>query len=120
MNLMPNPISNPIGKGSPNNQTKPNQTQTTPSGAGGISRNRVQSNAGQVGSHDLIPLAERWAKELAFAAEHLPDENPGFVAVAIGTMRKAGKPVSKNTVLAHLKASGRDRVACDERAARYA
>ena len=69
---------------------------------------------------DVIPFKVKWAKELAWAAEHLPEEHPGFVAVAIQTMKRSGVKPSSKSVLAHLEASGRDQKATDALARRYA
>ena len=88
--------------------------------AGGISGSRG-SNPSKPTSTDqsVIPFGVKWAKELSWAEQHLPDEHPGFVAVAIQTMKRSGVPVTTKSVLAHLVASGRDRKATDALAAKY-
>jgi hypothetical protein len=49
-----------------------------------------------------------YAKELAWAEEHLPDEFPDFVALAIESVKRQGLKPSTQTVMAHLEAIGRD------------
>lgn len=68
---------------------------------------------------EVVPLSVKWEKRLLWAEKHLPNEHPGFVCVALGTMRRAGTPISAQSVLAHLEASGRDRKSTDAVAARY-
>lgn len=65
------------------------------------------------------PLAESLAAEFAWAEKHLPREHTGFVVAAICSLQFAGAPVSTGSVLARLKATGRDREAVNVLARRY-
>lgn len=94
-----------------NNQTKPNQTQTTPSRAReGISRSRVQvQKPGYAQSvTDRPPMREVYADELAWAERHLPDEYGPFVALAIESLKRQGRKPSTRSVLEHLRVLNRD------------
>lgn len=95
----------------PNNQTKPNQTQTTPLGAGGMNRGRVEV-AGKSNwtarATERTPMRVVYAKELAWAEANLPDEYGPFVALAIESVKRQGLKPSTATVMAHLVAIGRD------------
>lgn len=94
-----------------NNQTKPNQTQTTPIGsAQGISRSRVEAPKRSYTdiSTERTPMRERYAKELAWAAEHLPFEYGPFVALGIERIRRRGGSPSTQSVMAYLRELGRD------------
>lgn len=115
-NPSPNPLRNPLA----NNQTKPNQTQTTPASRtrGGISRGRVAVIEG--GKNDeLPPLRDQLAAEYTWAEQHLPEEHSGFVVSAMCSLRFAGVKVTTGSVRARLMSTGRDRVACEARAAKY-
>ena len=65
------------------------------------------------------PMREIYAKELAWAAEHLPDEYGPFVCLAIESVKRQGLKPSTQTVLAQLRATHRDAVSCAERAEKY-
>lgn len=99
-------MTNPIR----NNQTKPDQTQTTPLRPGGIGRGRVEIRSKadwKPPSNDLAPLTERRAKEFAWAEKHLPDQHPGLVVSALISLELAGETQSTKTVMARLHAQGR-------------
>jgi hypothetical protein len=70
------------------------------------------------GREERPPFAKRSAAEVAWAAEHLPAEHPGFVVVAMGMLELTGERVTRNSVLARLKATGRDRTAVNAQAKR--
>jgi len=94
-----------------NNQTKPNQTQTTPIGsAQGISRSRVEAPKRSYTdiSTERTPMRQVYARELAWAEQHLPGEYGPFVALAIESLKRRGVAPSTKSVLGHLSALGRD------------
>lgn len=64
---------------------------------------------------DRPPFEELKAKQLAFARKHLPREHGPYVAVAIDSLKMAGIKVTTGSVMARLKASGRDHAARVER-----
>jgi hypothetical protein len=64
-------------------------------------------------------MRDVYAKELAWAEEHLPDEYGPFVALAIESVKRQGLKPSTQTVLAQLRATRRDAVSCREREERY-
>lgn len=91
-----------------NNQTKPNQTQTTPSGAGGVSRSRVQVAPVASGFGDeLQPFVERRAREFEWVRRHLPDEHEGMAVSALLSIQTFGEKPTRDSVLARLRAQGR-------------
>lgn len=100
----------------PNNQTKPNQTQTTPLGAGGIDRGRVDVKApagsarfpaGQKSEAERRSSA-MFARAAEFA-DRLPGEEQVFVASAFLSERhRLRRDPSVDEVMARLRATGRD------------
>lgn len=54
------------------------------------------------------PMREVYAKELAWAAEHLPFEYGPFVALGIERIRRRGGSPSTQSVMAYLRELGRD------------
>jgi len=96
-------VSNPI----PNNQTKPNQTQTTPSRAGGVSRSRVQVSPTASVDGGMPPWSERRSWEFDFVRQHLPGEHPGLAVSALLSLRLLGVKPTKEAILNRLESSGR-------------
>ncbi len=94
----------------PNNQTKPNQTQTTPiAGAGGVNRRRQEvPNTPQHGfnAEDRIPFTVRNRDIFKWAKDNLPDEYPRLVVSAYMTLALKGTPTAE-AVMARLKAQGK-------------
>lgn len=97
----------------PNNQTKPNQTQTRPVGArGGVNRSRVQVTADKSPSHGL-EAAERSSDQLArgvrWAKANLPNESRTWAVGAFFAERASlGREPSSAEVVSRLRATGRD------------
>jgi hypothetical protein len=124
MNLLPNPSPNPLPEGLPNNQTKPNQTQTRPvARAGGVNRSRVEGGNWR-STRGLTPVEVRmetqFAAELAWAKQHLPDEHAPSVALAIRNLKRRSIKPSTKTVVERLKEISMDRTSTEARAARHA
>ena len=90
---------NPIA----NNQTKPNQTQTTPLGAGGVTRSRVYVTP----TDDLPPAAERQKAIREYVARILPGEHLGLAVSAALTIRLSGEEPTAEAILRRLDATGR-------------
>ena len=90
-----------------NNQTKPNQTQTTPSRAGGISRSRISVAPGASVDGELPAWSERRADLFEFVQTHLSDEHEGFCVVAAIAVRQSGRKITRNAILDRLRATGR-------------
>lgn len=88
------------------NQTKPNQTQTRPIGAGGISRSRVEASPSEE-SDGLRPWSERRSKLLAYVARVLPEEHPGLAASAALSIKMTGRKPTPDAILERLEDSGR-------------
>lgn len=57
---------------------------------------------------DRPPMREVYARELAWAEQHLPGEYGPFVALAIESLKRRGVAPSTKSVLGHLSALGRD------------
>lgn len=57
---------------------------------------------------ERIPMRERYSAELAWAAEHLPNEYGPFVALGIERVKRRGGTPSTKTVMAYLESLGRD------------
>jgi hypothetical protein len=89
-----------------NNQTKPNQTQTRPSGAGGMTRSRVQVSPSDE-SDGLPPWSERRSKILDYVARVLPDEHRGMAASAALTLKLSGTKPTPEAILERLRSQGR-------------
>jgi hypothetical protein len=90
----------------PNNQTKPNQTQTTPiARAGGIGRQRIEPL--RFNAEDAPSFTEQNEREFSWVTKHLPDEHPGFAVSALIGMEVAGIDRSRNSVMARLESQGR-------------
>ena len=54
------------------------------------------------------PMRVVYARELAWAEQHLPGEYGPFVALAIESLKRRGVAPSTKSVLGHLSALGRD------------
>jgi hypothetical protein len=89
-----------------NNQTKPNQTQSRPYGAAGVSRSRIQVNPNDR-NDGMPPWSERRKELLDYVARVLPDENVGLAASAALSIRLTGKKATPDAILERLRASGR-------------
>jgi hypothetical protein len=88
----------------PNNQTKPNQTQTTPLRGRGVSRSRIQIDS----SSDEMPAwSERRRDVFDYVAKVLPDEHPGLAVSAALSLKLSGEKPTKEAILNRLRASGR-------------
>jgi hypothetical protein len=96
------------------NQTKPNQTQTKPLGAGGVSRSRVQVSPSE-DSDGLPPWSERRSKLLAYVTRVLPGEHPGLAASAALSIKMTGRKPTPEAILERLEASGRSTAKLRER-----
>jgi len=98
----------PMGSGNIPNQTKPNTDHT--SGRGGVNRSRVEvaTSRQTANATQRVPMREVYAKELAWAEQHLPEEYGPFVALAIESLKRRGVAPSTKSVLGHLSALGRD------------
>lgn len=102
----------------PNNQTKPNQTQTTPKGAHeGISRGRITVKdqgrpAGGKIRREQLELDREWCRQ------HLPDEHEIFAATAVSMNRLARQEITVESVLGRLRATGRDRATLEQKGRR--
>lgn len=57
---------------------------------------------------DRPPMRVVYARELAWAEQHLPGEYGPFVALAIESLKRRGVAPSTKSVLGHLSALGRD------------
>lgn len=90
-----------------NNQTKPNQTQTTPIGPRGISRSRIQTAPGQSIDGEMPSWSERRADLFDFVRQHLPEEHPGFAVTAAIAVQMTGRKLTRNAILERLQESDR-------------
>jgi len=95
-----------------NNQIHSTPLHPIPTGAGEVQRNGRTAIPDQPRSIARVterpPMREVYARELAWAAKHLPGEYGPFVALAIASVKRQGGKPSTGTVMAHLEALGRD------------
>jgi hypothetical protein len=64
-------------------------------------------------------FSERNRDRIEFAQKNLPGEHEGFVVIAMQMLQSAGEEVTRNSILARLKATGRDRDSVNAQAKRY-